>query len=181
MARYTMDMVLEYASIFPENADMGDMDGANWQQNIAKKGGQFVVNAYFTSEEQIAQLQNDGMQMQIMGNDRVREGNEEYGIGKYIKLKRAVPDDIRDWKDPLTGENVNLGGPVKVVDFTQGKEGLRNWSYEEDGELGNGTKAKVQFETYSKGLGVRLNGVAVTEHVVRTMSENEDDAIFRVA
>jgi len=40
-----MDMVLEYAKVFPENADMGDPDGAQWQQKIANDGGQYLVNA----------------------------------------------------------------------------------------------------------------------------------------
>ena len=53
MAKYTMDMVLEYAKIFPENADMGSPDGSRAAQAIHQKGGQYIVNAYFTDEDQI--------------------------------------------------------------------------------------------------------------------------------
>jgi hypothetical protein len=180
MARYTLDMVLEYAKVFPENADMGNMDGPQWQQQIAKKGGQYVVNAYFTNQNQIDRLLSDGFKATVMGNERIQEGNADFGIGKYMKIKRGVADDIRDWKDPMTGENANLGGPVKVVDLRQGKENVTKWVFE-DGELGNGTKAKVQFETYADGNGLRLNGIAVTELVERSNETSEDDLIFAVA
>jgi hypothetical protein len=30
-----------------------------------------------------------------MGNDRVLDGKEEYGIGKFMKAKRLVLDDIK--------------------------------------------------------------------------------------
>ena len=45
---YTMDLVLEYAKIFPENADMGNEQGNKFQKELAKNGGQFIVNGYFT-------------------------------------------------------------------------------------------------------------------------------------
>ena len=181
MARYTLDMVLEYAKVFPENADMGNPDGPQWQQQIAKKGGQYVVNAYFTSQEQIDKLMMDGFKATVMGNSRIQEGNADFGIGKYMKIKRGVADDVRDWIDPITKENVNLGGPVKVVDLRQGKENVSKWDFVEDGELGNGTRAKVQFETYADGNGVRLNGIAVTELIERTSEPSEDDMIFAAA
>jgi hypothetical protein len=98
-----------------------------------------------------------------------------------MKIKRGVADDVRDWIDPVTKENVNLGGPVKVVDLRQGRENVSKWSFSEDGELGNGTRAKVQFETYADGNGIRLNGIAVTELVERSSEPSEDDMIFQVA
>ena len=56
MAKYTMEMILEYAKVFPENADMGDPNGPRAAQAIHDKGGQYIVNAYFTDEEQIELL-----------------------------------------------------------------------------------------------------------------------------
>lgn len=181
MAKYTLDMVLEYAKVFPENADMGNPDGPAWQKAIADKGGQYVVNAFFTDEEQIDRLMSDGFKATVMGNNRIQEGKGEYGINKYMKIKRAVADDIRDWIDPMTKQPINLGGPVKVVDLRQGRENAKKWDFTTDGELGNGTRAKVQFETYADGNGVRLNGIAVTELVERTSEPTEDDQIFMVA
>ena len=62
----------------------------------------------------------------------------------------------------MTKQPINLGGPVKVVDLRQGRENAKKWQFATDGELGNGTKAKVQFETYADGNGVRLNGIVVS-------------------
>ena len=180
MAKYTMDMVLEYAKVFPENADMGNPDGAQWQQKIANDGGQYLVNAYFTDQEQIDQLVADGLQTVILGNPRIIEGNAEYGIGKYLKLKRPVPDVIKTFENKGKEVEVNYGGAPGVVDLRD-PENKRWWSYEEDGALGNGTKAKVQFEVYSRGAGVRLINVGVTELVEYVPQANEDDELFKVA
>lgn len=184
MARYTMDMVLEYAKVFPENADMGDPDGPRAAQAIFQKGGQYAVNAYFTSESQIQELLSDGLDPKPMNNDRIIESTSEYGIGKFMRLKRPFADDIReDWTDPVTKEKgVNLGGAPKVVDLTQGRDNRRLWNFEKDGALGNGTKAKVQFETYSNGAGIRLLNIGITEHVSyeTEASVSEDDELFMV-
>ena len=50
MAKHTMEMVLEYPKVFEENRDMGG-DGNNAAKKAARHNGQYVVNAYFTSEE----------------------------------------------------------------------------------------------------------------------------------
>ena len=110
MAKYTMEMVLEYAKIFPENADMGNADGAAWQKKIADDGGQYLVNAYFTDQAQIDQLIAEGLQENILGNPRIIEGNAEFGIGKYLKLKRPVPDAIKTFDNKGKSVEVNYGG-----------------------------------------------------------------------
>lgn len=184
MAKYTMDMVLEYAKVFTENADMGNPDGPRAAQAIHQKGGQYIVNAYFTNEGQIDQLLQDGLDPTPMNSQRIIDGNSEYGIGKYMKMKRMV-SDIKTFTDRKTGEQVEVeyGGAPTVVDLTQGRENKRLWSFEEDGPLGNGTKAKVQFEVYANGAGVRLLNVGVTEHVAYESNSgySEDDELFKVA
>ena len=166
MAKYEMEMVLEYAKVFPENADMGDPEGNVWAQGIADKGGQYSVNAYFTNEEDIAQLLAEGMLATVNGHPRVIKGKEELGIGQYIKLKRPLPDLIKTFTNKKGKETtVNYGGPVAVVDLREGEDNKRWWNFEDDGPLGDGTKARVIFDVYSKGMGVRLNAVGVTDHV----------------
>lgn len=186
MPKYTMEMVLEYAKVFPENADMGDADSQNkLLRDIAKKGGQYVVNLYFTDEGQIETLLGEGMDPKPMGNDRILQGKEEYGIGKYMKAKRDVQDKMYTFTQKNgTSVDVNYGGAPGIVDLTQGAENKRWWSYEEDGPLGNGTKALVQFDVYSNGAGVRIVNVGVTEHVPYEMNESpnkEYDEMFKVA
>jgi hypothetical protein len=181
MAKYTFDMVLEYAKVFPENADMGDPNGNTISKSIFDKGGQYIVNAYFTSQDDIDKLVADGMQTVILGNPRVIDGNAEFGIGKYIKLKRPVADVIKTFENKRGPVEVNYGGPVGVVDLRD-PANKRWWSFEEDGPLGNGTKAKVQFDLYSSGAGLRLENIGVTEHVAyEEYVGNDDDDIFKVA
>lgn len=164
--KYVMDMVLEWAKVFPENLDKGDPKGNNAARAVAAKGGQFIVNAYFTSEEQIEQLLSDGLQPVVQGHPRIIEGNAAYGVGKFIKLKRAV-SDVKTFRTKSGEETTkNFGGVPGVVNLTDGVKSKRPWSFEEDGPLGNGTQAKVQFETYVNGGGVRLLNVGVTDHVV---------------
>jgi hypothetical protein len=180
MAKYTMEMVLEYAKIFPENADMGNPDGAAWQKKIADDGGQYLVNAYFTDQAQIDQLIADGLQENILGNPRIIEGNAEFGIGKYLKLKRPVPDAIKTFDNKGKSVEVNYGGAPGVVDLRNLPE-KRLWDFEEDGAIGNGSKAMVQFEVYSRGAGVRLVNVGITDLVEYVPMTNEDDQLFKVA
>jgi hypothetical protein len=182
MAKYTMEMILEYAKVFPENADMGDPNGPRAAQAIHDKGGQYIVNAYFTDEEQIELLLKEGLDPSPMNSERILSGNAEFGIGKYMKLKRPVPDNIKEFENKQGKVEVNYGGPVGVVDLRD-PENKRWWSFDEDGPLGNGTKAMVQFEVYSRGAGVRLVNVGVTEHVpYEPMTNgNNDDELFKVA
>ena len=172
MAKYEMEMVLEYAKVFAENADMGDPNGNRIAQDIAAKGGNYVVNAYFTNEEDIDKLLADGLNPTPMGSQRIVDGNSAYGIGKYMKMKRPVGDMIKTFTDnkgrPV---EVNYGGPVAVVDLTRGEENKRWWSFTEDGPLGNGTKARVIFDVYSQGSGVRINAIGVTDHVAYEQNE----------
>ena len=181
MAKYTMDMVLEYAKIFPENADMGSPDGPRAAQAIHQKGGQYIVNAYFTDEDQIEKLVADGLDLTPMNSQRVLQGNAEFGIGKYIKLKRDKEDLIKVFQDRKGNDvEINYGGAPGVVDLRD-PDNKRWWSFEEDGPIGNGSKAMVQFETYKNGAGVRLVNVGITELVEYTPMNNADDELFKVA
>lgn len=179
MAKHTMDMVLEYAKVFEENRDMGG-DQNNAAKKAARHNGQYVVNAYFTSEDQITELLEGGMVPSNLGNDRVKEGSD-FGIGKFIKLAR-MHDHVMTFTDKKGNPTeVDFGGAPKVVNLTNGVENKTWWSFEEDGTLGNGTKAKVQFETYSNGTGVRLIAIGVTDHVAwEEKSSSADDELFMV-
>jgi len=76
---------------------------------------------------------------------------------------------------------VNYGGAPGVVNLTEGAENKRWWSFEEDGYIGNGSKAMVQFETYAQGAGVRLKNIGVTEHVpYEPNTTDEGDELFNM-
>lgn len=189
MAKHTLDMVLEYAKVFEENMDKGDPEsGEKWLRELAKSGGQTVVNAYFTSEDQIAYMEEQGFERIALNPktkvevDRIKDGNPEFGIGKYIQLKRKF-SDVKEVKNRKTGEfeEVEFGGLPKVVDLRD-MDNKRLWSFEEDGPLGNGTEAKVMFDMY-KGNTLRLEAIGVTNHVAYEASGggNGDNEWVKVA
>ena len=179
MAKFTMDMILEYPKVFEANRDMGGDDN-NAAKKAKKFDGQYVVNAYFTSEDQIEELLQAGLEPKPMGNDRIKQGNN-FGIGKYIKLAR-----YHNHKMTFTDKNgveteKDFGGQPKVVNLTNGAENKAWWSLEKDGTLGNGTAAKVQFSTYSNGSGVRLEAIGVTDHVAwENNGPSESDKLFMI-
>ena len=161
-----MDMVLQYPKVFPDNADMGDPKGSKAAKAVHDKGGQFIVNAYFTDEKQIEELVEAGLDLKPMNSDRVIKGDSSLGIGKYMKIKRLVSDK-KTFTDRKTGKptEVDYGGAPVVKNLTEGRENKRDWDLEKDGYIGNGSKAKVHFDIYAQGAGVRLMGIAVTELV----------------
>jgi hypothetical protein len=164
---------------------MGSPDGSKAAKSIHDKGGQYIVNAYFTSEDQVEQLLKDGMNPAPMNSPRVLEGNADFGIGKFIKLKRPVADNIKTFQNKNGPVDVNYGGPIGVVNLTNGVENKSWWSIQEDGLIGNGTKAMVQFEMYADGSGLRLVNVGITEHVSYEGNNSNYDAaadeMFKVA
>lgn len=181
MPKYTMDMVLEWAKVFPENKDEGG-DGNSAAKKVKKMGGQYCVNAYFTSAEQIEQLVQGGLDLKPMGNDRIKEGNPDLGIGKYMKLARYEKNEVIYTDKNGKEQTVDHGGAPIVADLRMGVENKRLWDYQEDGLLWNGTEAKVLFETYSQGAGVRLIAIGVTELAVPEENEsNYDDFTMGLA
>lgn len=179
---HIMDMVLEWAKVFKENPDTGSPEGPAASKAVYQKGGQYIVNAYFTSDEQLDLLREAGMDFHPMNSNRVLDGNNEYGIGKYMKLKRLISDVKTFTNSDGNPVEIDYGGTPNVVDHTKGPENKRMWSFSEDGPLGNGTKAKVEFELYREGVGVRLLNIAVTDHVPlqEATSNEEHDELFVV-
>ena len=175
MASYTMDMVFEYAKVFKENADMGDPNGNKINKDIANKGGHTSVNAYFTSEEDMQKLIDEGLDLAPMGHPRIKDGNTEFGIGKFITFKRGVEDNIKTFENKNGPVEVNYGGLPKVVDMRNGRENRKLWSYDDDGPVGNGTKGPLKFSVYANGAGVRLDALGVEDLVEWEDYEPEDD------
>lgn len=178
MAKFDFKMVLEYPKLFEYNADMGNADAKprTMQRELFDKGGQTIVNAYFTSDADIQKLLDAGMDPAPLGHARVADGNAEFGIGKYIKLKRGLADNIRTFEQKNGSEvEVNYGGLPKVIDLRD-PENKKLWDPDEDGSIGNGSEAIVRFDLYSRGAGVRLEAVAVTTLVAYESQEQSEYA-----
>lgn len=145
-----MNGFLEYARVFPENMD----DNMDFH---AKTEGQYNVNFYPETDEDFDKFFAAGAAPSAMGHDTIKVGNPEVGSGKYLKLKRPNkhPSGIEDF-----------GGAPLVFDFREG-ESTKKWSFSEDGELGNGTKATVKVSIYGEGprASIRLEKLAITDLV----------------
>ena len=174
--KFTMDVVIEYAKVFLETRDMGEGDN-DAARKAASTDGAYSINAYFTSEDQITQLLDNGMVPVVLSHPRIKEGRD-FGIGKYLTLKRSH-DHKMNFKDRAGKDvEVDFGGPPTMINLTNGKENKALWTLEGDGDLGHGTRAKIQFETYKNGVGLRLLNIAVLDHVVREDAVSEDDDLF---
>lgn len=152
--QFKLEGYVTFAKVFPENMDKGDFH--------IKKGGAYITNFYYKNEEDTQKLKDAGVPEEQLGWATFREDEEGPGIGVYTKLKRNhkggfITDD---------GEDI-FGGPPKIYDWTDGPS-AKEWSYEEDGELGNGTEVVVivQFWQTKNGKGLRLDQIAVVDHVV---------------
>jgi len=171
--KFDMKMVLEYTRVFEENYDKGDPDAPikSAQGTVAKKGGQTSLNAYFTSEEDKQKLIAAGLDLKPMGHDRIKKGDQELGIGEYIKLSRNYKDNIKVFENKKGGSTeINYGGLPKVLDLRD-PTNKKVWSVAEDGLVGNGSEAIVRFDMYSDGAGLRLEAVAITQLVEYEQSE----------
>lgn len=182
----TLDMVLEYAKIFDQEGKPADLDRGNpkadqkWLRELAKNP-EAKINAYFKSDEQIEFLEGfDGFD-RIVTNpqtgvevDRIKDGNPDLGIGKYIQLKRKM-DDIREFKNKQGQiEEMDKGGApvVKILSVLEDGESEAYVEYDYDtlGAPSSGTEAKVRFEPRY----MRLDAIAVT-NLIEYVEEDEDD------
>lgn len=179
MAKHAMEMILDYAYVFEQDRDMGNDDN-DAGRKIANHNGQCVVNGYFIDESQIEHLIASGVNEQNLGYDRFKEGDPDLGIGKYMKISRLF-DNVKTFKDKKGNiQEVDYGGAPKVIDYTKGEENKALWSYEEQGRLGKGTRAMVQFEDFRGGSGIRLIAIAVLEHVPWEENSSAEDPMFTV-
>lgn len=156
----TMTGFVEYAKVFPENMDSN-------MEFHGKTQGQYNMNFYPESDAEFEKFFAAGAPMQAMGHDTIKMGNGDLALGKYVKLKRpnVHPSGIEAF-----------GGAPHVFDFRSGPSTAK-WNFDEDGELGNGSKVTVKVSIYGNGgrASIRLEKVAVLEQVVFEGS-NEVDA-----
>ena len=138
MATKTIELtgILEWAKVFESNRDTGDYD--------QETDGSLTIDIIL-----------DDSNLKLMKDSGVRkEGKPDPdGRGVRVKFKRPWKDMYgRDW----------ASGPIKV--YTPSGE---DW-LDTDGLIGNGSVGVVFVDVYdtTKGVGSRLVGVQVIDHVV---------------
>lgn len=136
---------LYYARLFPDNIDNSDY-------HVATQG-QFNVVFVPKDEEELNAMVKLGFPETSMGNPMIKEFDFANGR-KGVKLKRPNVH-------PSGYEG--LGGAPSV---TKGTTNIP-WSFQEDGELGNGTTAKVKISIYGEGsrASVKIEKVGILNHV----------------
>lgn len=184
----TYTMILEYPKLFNKEGKPGDLDRGDakstkkWLRDLSKNP-EAKVNCYFTSEEDVQDLiETEGFENEVTNpqtgatSTRIKEGNSEYGVGKYIQLKRKL-SDVKEFVDRKTGEvkEVDYGGAPTVVyrkEDEDGKAFFEEYSYDELGPISNGSEAKIKFhEKY-----LRLEKVGVTNLIEWVESEEQTDS-----
>lgn len=144
----SMTGFIEYARIFPQNVDDSEYH--------IKTQGQYNVNFYPETTEGFEAYFQAGAPVSAMGHDTIKIGNSELATGKFLKLKRpAVHASVADF-----------GGVPTVFDFREGVS-MKKWSFDADGEVGNGSKVTVKVSVWTDGKKSiqRLEKVAVHELV----------------
>jgi len=175
MAKKTYDMVLAYPKVFDREGQPGDVDRGDpkssqkWLRELSKNPVA-VVDAYFTSEEDLNDLlATPGFEDTVVNpqtgeeSSRIKNGDSDLGIGKYIKLKRRI-NDVVEFIDNKTGnvKQVDKGGFPGVKILSEDGSKFVEYDYDTLGAPSNGTKSKVRFEIYGKGA-TRLEALGITE------------------
>ena len=148
----TAEGTVEYARIFSDNFD------DNMEYHEATRG-QYNMNFY---PDNIEDFINQGFPEAKGQWKTVKEGTPSHGSGKYVKLKRPVYNPNLRNEDGSKGVEM---GPPKVLNRTTDPNGASEWSFTEDGAVGNGSRVKVLVKVY-EGRAVidTLEKVAILEH-----------------
>tara|TARA_R100001377_G_scaffold43808_1_gene24846 strand:- start:2859 stop:3362 length:504 start_codon:yes stop_codon:yes gene_type:complete len=147
-----MEGYVEYARVFKENMDSNP---------DFHPTGQFNMNFYPKTEEDLELFWEAGVEKAFRGNSRLKDprSGDGYGIGQYIRLKRDNVNPVAE----------ALGGAPHVVNWLGDADALSKgagWAFS-DGELGNGTEVRVKVTVYGEGdrTGHRLDKIGVVNLV----------------
>jgi hypothetical protein len=145
-----------YARVFPQNMDDGEY-------HLATEGSYnciFIPN----DKDELGKLMAAGFP-EVSNNYKMVKEFDFAGGRKGMKLKRP---------NKHSSGIEDFGGAPKVLNWTEGR-GSKPWDYDIDGALGNGTKVAVKVSIYSGGKSpsVRLEGVAVVDHVPHEQAEKD--------
>lgn len=163
MAKIQAEGIVEYARIFADNYD----DNMDFHENTK---GQYNMNFY---PDNVEEFINQGFPETKGQWKTIKDGNPNYGSGKYVKLKRPVYNPNLPNEDGSKGVEM---GPPKVLNRTSDPKGSAEWSFVNDGAIGNGSRVKVLVNVY-EGRAVidTLEKVAILEHEPYESGASGDD------
>lgn len=158
---------LEWANKLQEEyRDMGSnlMEGSDQRNNIEAKQGLYIVNCVIdeaTKSKMIAEgIPNKGLQAQLFKTNK--EGKDFY--------KATRPHFNPKFINKETGEQGVVMGAPEVIKKVDGE--YVNWDWDQDGRLGDGTKATVKFDVWD-GKITTMEKVLITEHLIYEANNDE--------
>jgi hypothetical protein len=118
--------------------------------------GQYNMEFYPETEEELDKLLNEAKERKKTIKLKDPYDGEGYGVGKWVKISR----------NHVNRSVEEFGGPPVVVKMDDDQQ-AGSWDFDEDGLIGNGTKARVKIVFYGEGnlAGHRLEKLGVLEHV----------------
>jgi hypothetical protein len=152
----------EYAKVFPDNRDTADKATHPGVKKMLKQSdGQYSINFYPADETEMKKCFGPLAHEMYGGGERLKEG-QDFGTGKFFNLKRKHSDVRTTQKG-----DVDFGGPVDVVWWTDDERKGNPFTLEGDGAIGNGSEVIVKFSVYGEGTtqSVRLEKVGVVNHL----------------
>ena len=160
---------IEWAKLREEDRDMGPNDGSDMANTFNAKQGVYVVNLMLTEDSKSKMIAdgvpNKGLQAQLFKTNK--EGRMFY--------KATRPHFNPKFRNQETGEQGVTVGPPAM--FKKSGDGFVPWNWEEDGLIGNGSKAIVKLDVWD-GKITTLEKVAVVDHVVYESNNTDDRSVF---
>lgn len=144
--------IVQYARIFADHYD------DNMEYHEATQG-QYNMNFY---PDDVDDLIKKGFPEKAGNYPAFKDGDPNFNSGKYVKLKRPVFNVYLPNEDGTKGKL--MGAPL-VLNRTEDSESNEEWSFENDGHIGNGTRVKVLVSIYEgRSTIVTLEKVAILDH-----------------
>lgn len=152
---------LQWAKVREEDRDFGKNlpEGSDQRNKLEAEQGHYIVQCHIT-EDVKKQMIKDGVPNKGMTGMLFKEDSE--GKPWYKAVRKHLNPKFTN-KD--TGEQGVVMGPPAIVKEVDGK--LVAWNFEEDGLIGNGSKAVVKLDVWD-GKIVTLEAIKITEPVVFT-------------
>ena len=157
---------LEWTKLQEEDRDMGSnlMEGSDQRNNIEAKQGLYIVNCVIdeaAKSKMIADgIPNKGLQAQLFKTNK--DGKDFY--------KATRPHFNPKFFNKETGEQGVVMGEPAVLKLVDGE--YINWDWDDDGLIGNGSKATVKFDVWD-GKITTMEKVLITEHLKYEANNDE--------
>lgn len=169
----TYDAVLKWAKVLPDQMEEGGPQNSA-TKTIKKREGMWSLEMHVTDATKQRMIR-DGVPEEALGYNMFKPADDFDGYPWAYRAKRYVLTGMKD----ENGKPIKNGPPIiadlnNLYEDDEGRKHATVWNPEEQGELGNGTVAKVTLSIYKGDEDQRivtLQKVGVVEHIAYEGSE----------